>query len=1091
MTKQLSFPSALAVAATLLFASAAPAAAAGPAWQIDSTANTIAAAGQPFSYQLQVTNVGTEAMDGSPVTFTAHLPAGVTALAAGGPAQGFVPSECHGPAGPADPVAGASTVICDASQLANLNERTRRNPVVVVDVPLAASVALTPSFEISGGGGGAASTVDPTRIGPDPAPFGIDGLDGQVNADAAGDPFTQAGGHPYSAGGEIDFNRLTSPNPFLGAAFPVEPVKDVLVDLPPGFIGNPAAAAKCTAVDLANSFGAAALPLCAPASQVGVSTIATSGGTIGFAAVYNMVPPSGVAARFGFSYGGTLVTVDGELRSGGDYGVSVNSRNVTEGLALVGTRLTFWGDPSDPSHRDERACPGERIPWEKGPTCASSAAPTAFLRNPTSCEHEADGLTTTARIDSWKNPGAFDEGTFLSHDPPGYPAAPADWGPPQGPTGCDQVPFEPGITVQPTVNSADTPTGLTVDLTLPQTNEPDAIATSDLKKAIVTLPAGMTVNPSSADGLRGCSQAQIDLHGQNTVPDCPDGSRIGTVSIKTPLLDHEVKGTVYLASQGDNPFHSLLALYIVGEDPESGVVLKLAGQVSAGPDGQLTTTFDNQPQLPFEALHLTLKGGPRAPLRTPPTCGTKTTGAELSPWARPEEAVHLASSFQIASGPNGSACANSDAQRPFAPGFDAGSLNPLGGALSPFVLNLSRPDGSQELAGLTIDTPPGLAAVLKGLPYCPDSALAAAAGRSGEGGGALELAHPSCPPASQVGTVDAAAGAGPLPFHVAGRAYLAGPYKGAPLSIAVVIPALAGPLDLGTVMVRSALHVDPATARITVISDPLPQSLQNIPLDVRGASVSIDRPDFTINPTSCDRMTVGGTLLSAQGALANVSKGYQMLGCSKLPFKPRLSFRLEGKTGRGGHPALRATLKARPGDANIARAQVTLPHSEFLAQNHIRTICTRVQFAADQCPEGSIYGHARAITPLLDQPLEGPVYLRSSNHNLPDLVASLGGQIHIDLDGRIDTFHRGIRNTFEVIPDAPVTKFTLSMPGGAKGLLENSRNLCKSTNRATVLLDGQNGKAYDTEPVVRNSCGGKAHKGHRGGKPGKGGGNRR
>jgi hypothetical protein len=382
------------------------------------------------------------------------------------------------------------------------------------------------------------------------------------------------------------------------------------------------------------------------------------------------------------------------------------------------------------------------------------------------------------------------------------------------------------------------------------------------------------------------------------------------------------------------------------------------------------------------------------------------------------------------------------------------------------VLKLSREDGTQPIAAVDTMLPPGLTGKLAGLTYCPEGALAAAAARSGS----AERQSPSCPASSEVGSVTVGAGAGPAPYYTSGRAYLAGPYKGAPLSLAIVTPAAAGPYDLGTVVVRAALNVDPETARIHAISDPIPQILQGIPLDVRSIVLRMDRPNFTLNPTSCDPMELTGTATSPFGSAAVLKSPFQVGGCEALPFKPKLILSLSGGTKRGGHPALKAVLTAKPGEAGIARSVVALPHSEFLEQAHIKTICTRVQFAASQCPAGSIYGTATAMTPLLDQPLSGPVYLRSSSHPLPDLVADLNGQIHIALVGRVDSVKGGIRTSFEGVPDAPVSKFVLSMQGGKKGLLVNSRNICKGVNKATVQMDGQNGKAYDTTPVLGTKC---------------------
>jgi hypothetical protein len=536
------------------------------------------------------------------------------------------------------------------------------------------------------------------------------------------------------------------------------------------------------------------------------------------------------------------------------------------------------------------------------------------------------------------------------------------------------------------------------------------------------------------------------------------------------VLDHPLPGSVYVATPHDNPFDSLLAIYIAVDDPISGVIVKLAGHVEADPQtGRLTTTFDDNPQLPFEDFKLKFFDGATAPLRTPAVCGTYATTSSLTPWSAPQSGPPDTPSdtYAIDQGPNGSGCATSEGAQANSPAFDAGTVTPVAGAYSPFVVNLHRDDGSQQFSSVTLTPPPGLVGKLTGIPYCPDAALAVAATKAGK----AEQANPSCPAASQVGSVVAGAGAGPAPYHAQGHAYLTGPYKGAPLSLAIVTPAVAGPFDLGTVVVRTALYVDPESAQITAKSDPIPRILQGIPLDVRSIQIKMDRPDFTLNPTNCDPMIVSGTALSVLGHPAALAERFQVGQCAGLEFRPRLSFRLRGKTRRGGHPALRAVLTMPPGGANITGTSVALPHSEFLEQSHIRTICTRVQFAANACPAGAIYGRARAITPLLDQPLEGPVYLRSSSNPLPDLVADLNGQIHVVLKGRIDSVHGGIRTTFGSVPDAPVTRFVLSMRGGKKGLLVNSRDICKRVNRATVKFDAQNGKIADFRPALRAQCG--------------------
>jgi hypothetical protein len=1091
----------LAATATLTLLLAVPAWAA-PVFDIHTSTNSTAAPGGTIEYFVIAANVGEEKSadldeDGiadEPLHLQVTLPPGLTGLSSSVVQQGASTWDCS----ETDFSLHPTTIECANLTVTDPRVTSLRKVKVRIKAAVdpAASGVLTSRFEVTGGGAAPASALDPTLVTTDPPAFGIDAFDSRVSGDAAGSPYTQAGGHPYAISTAVFFDTLTNPIPSKGQTWPVEPAKDILVDLPPGFSGDPSATSgvRCSLAELSNSNGTDARPLCPPGSQIGVTTIFTAEGVLlgDPIPVFNVDPPPGVPARFGFSVGGSVVTLDGAVRSGGDYGLSVNVRNVPEGLALAGTELTFWGTPADPSHDVERACPGEAGPAAGGPICTTDLPLRAFLRNPTSC---AGPQPTTMHADSWFHPGALSaEGTplagdpswrsatVLSHNPPGFPASPLDpttqWGEPQGTTGCDKVPFEPSITVRATSHAADTPTGLDVDLTMPQSSDPDEIDQADVRSARTSLPLGMVVNPAAAAGLVGCSQADVGLD-NGADPKCPDASKIGSVEIDSPQLEDPLVGSIYQAKQFDNPAHSLLAFYTVAKGP--GLIIKLAAHVEADPvTGRLTTVFEDDPQLPFDHYRLHFNDGPRAALINPPTCGTAVSHSVFTSWARPGEGVVSDDSFQITSGPNGRPCPNGLGGRPFDPRLEAGVSDPLAGATSPFALTLSREDGEQRLRDLTLDTPPGLSAYLKGVPYCPDAAIAAARARSNPGDGALELAAPSCPAASQIGTVSAGAGAGPIPYHVnTGRVYLAGPYKGAPLSLAIVVPAVAGPLDLGNVVVRAAAHVDPSDAHLRVLSDPLPQIIHGIPLDVRSVYVAIDRPRFTLAPTSCRPMSVDGALGGSDGAAASPSTHFQVAGCGALGFKPRLGLSLEGKTNRGAHPAFRAVLRARPGDANIGRAAVALPHSEFLDQAHIRTVCTRVQFAADACPPGSVYGHARAITPLLDQPLEGPVYLRSSNHRLPDLVAALRGQIEVDLDGRIDTVRGGIRNIFAVVPDAPVTKFVLKMKGGAKGLLQNSRNLCAGDFRASAVFEAQNGRARTLRPLLANDCGGKARKQHR------------
>jgi hypothetical protein len=657
---------------------------------------------------------------------------------------------------------------------------------------------------------------------------------------------------------------------------------------------------------------------------------------------------------------------------------------------------------------------------------------------------------------------------------------------------CEALPFSPTISSQPETAQADSPTGLHFALHVPQHNEPqeggsEGLATAHLKDVSVALPAGLEVNASAADGLGACALAGpqgINLPGsgepgEGEAAKCPPSSKVGTVAVKTPLLDHPLPGSVYLAKQVENPFGSLIALYIAVDDPVTGVVVKIPVEVEPDPlTGQLKTFVTENPQLPFEDFSFDFFGGARASLTTPLTCGTYATEAQLTPWSEPEgQAVGQSSSFPIAAGPGGGPCVTSEAQAPNQPSFEAGTIAPLAGAYSPFVLRLTRQNGSQRFAALNLTLPPGLTGKLAGLSECTDAQIAGAEARGGLGEGALEAAQPSCPQSSEVGVVNVGVGSG-APFYVQGHAYLAGPYKGAPLSTVIITPGVAGPFDLGAVVVRAGLYVDESTAQVTAKSDPVPRILHGIPLDVRSIAVQLDRPEFMLNPTSCEAMAVGGEEISTTGAVAPLQNRFQLGGCRGLDFSPRLSLSLKGGMKKTGHPRLRAVLTQPAGQANIARITTILPPSEFIDQFHISNPCTRPQFAAGACPPGSVLGTARAYTPLLDEPLEGKVYFRSNGgeRELPDVVADLNGQIHFVAVGFVDSV-RGrskeesrLRTTFAVVPDAPVSKVVIALKGGREGLLENSRNLCSFKPKATVKLTAHNGKTANSSQRVATSC---------------------
>ncbi len=904
------------------------------------------------------------------------------------------------------------------------------------------------------------------------AAFGIVEWDGEwLGPDGAEIP---AGAHPSSIQTKFLINTTSGPN-----GFPIADgsARNAFGMTPPGLVPNPEAILKCPGVRVLLE------GVCPPESQVGVVTVFTTAATFGPYAVYNMPSLPGTPGTVAFDVVNNPIYLTGSVRSDGDYGLNVVSRNVSQAIPFTGVDLVFWGVPSAEEHDPMRAIDCSPAVCRFG-TSSDVVNPKAFLTNPTSCTGEDIGLPMTLRLESWQEPQQSDESTFLTHEP-------GDLFDQVGSTECHRVPFDPDIGVQGTTDDAETPTGLEVTLGFPQQGltNPDGLAQSHLKRTVVSLPEGMTINPSYADGVSVCTAGQIGLISSGPArfnldeEQCPDASQIGEVEIQTPVLPEPVEGELYVAEQDDpyspgpeNPFDSLFALYIAAEG--QGVGVKLAGEVSLDhATGQVVTTFDNNPQLPFSRFTLKFKGGQRAPLATPSACGKFETVAEFESWSRPDEAVFDTEPLYIAQGPNGGPCLRAQERR-LDPGLTAGTVNPNAGSYSPFVLRMTRRDGEQEISSFSADLPPGLTAKLAGVSKCSDGALALAAQKRG----AVEKAEPSCPASSQIGTALSGTGTGSQLTYVPGKVYLAGPYNGAPLSVATVVPAQVGPFDIGTIVVRAALQVDSDDAQVHVDPVPIPYIRQGVALHVRDIRVILDRQNFTLNPTNCDRMVIDGTLTgtgadftsSADDPPVTKSTPFQAANCAALPFKPKLSFKLKGGTKRGQFPAFQATLKARPGDANLAKTTVVLPRSEFIEQGHIRTVCTRVQFKAQQCPLGSIYGHARAITPLFDTPVEGPVYLRSNGGErlLPDLVVSLkNGEIEVALAGFIDSVKGRVRNAFNVIPDAPVTKFTLNMQGGKKGLLVNHLDLCKVTSRADVKMVGQNGKVVETRPKMGTSCG--------------------
>ncbi|HEY4829953.1 MAG TPA: hypothetical protein VIH85_24535 [Solirubrobacteraceae bacterium] len=915
--------------------------------------------------------------------------------------------------------------------------------------------------------------------------------------DSAGNDDTVAGGHPYEATTSFAFHTFrsdTSNISFPGEQRPVEDVRNIWVELPPGFVGAASAAPRCTVSQLTS--GSLSQP-CPPATQVGTLTLDTptllSSGAHPF---YNLTPEPGYPAEFAFKLGPTAIVSYAQLRPrGGGYGLNITVPGADR-FVIRGVSATLWGVPS-------------QLNGTGGP-------PIPFLSNPADCLDAQP--TTKIYVDSWEHPARMQSDGTPDLSDPNWKSSSA---PAPAITGCDAPAladqFKPSISLEPTSDAggshaADTPSGYRVDLSFPQSNDPTDPSTvfdpsipqaPALKDATVTLPAGVSINPSAADGLDGCSDApgddQVQLNSINPVT-CSEASKIGSVIAQSPLLaSHDpetdavtgmepIDGDVYLlkphtgdlsaSGDGDGHFRILIQL----ESERYGLNVKLPGIVTADKDtGQLTARFTNNPQLPVKSLHLTFKGGDRAPLVNPRTCtAAATTTGVFTPWSRggtrsdgtvvpgtPD--ATSSSSFAIDQGANGAPCASSPAELPFSPGFSAGVLSPEAGGSSPLVLRFTRSDGEQELGSIDATLPPGLLGNIGGVPLCPQAQAAAG----------------TCDAASQIGTTTVGAGAGPSPFFLpqAGRdptaVYLAGPYKGAPLSLSIVVPAQAGPFDLGNVVVRAALFIDPHDAHVSVKSDPIPTIRDGVPLRIRDVRVNIDRPGFMASPTNCKEQSISALLASAEGKSASVSSPFAVSGCSKLKFKPKLSASTSGKTSKAAGASLVVKLSQQPGEASIAKVDLTLPVALPSRLSTLQKACTEAQFAANPagCPEGSVIGSATARTPLLQTPLTGPAYLVShGGEAFPDVVFMLqanerGSNVRVDLVGNTQ-IKKGITySRFETVPDAPISSFEANLPEGPHSVLTANGNLCQKALLMPTEMVAQNGAlAMQSTKIALTGC---------------------
>lgn len=850
---------------------------------------------------------------------------------------------------------------------------------------------------------------------------------------------TSAGSHPYDITTNIQFGTALDSSGFV---IPAENLKDLRVDLPKGLIGDPSVAPACATdqEEVGN---------CPVESQVGDVTVTQALG-FGFTAdfltpLYRLVARPGVPAEFGFEVGYWHVRAKTLVRTGGDYGLSFSLRDIPEPTAVLSTKITLWGVPADASHDADRgavcaitAAFGTFCPVPGG--ASSKGTPRPFLTLPSACG--TGPMVTTVTADSWQSPG--DPQTVS------YGSQLAD-GSPVGIDGCEKEAFHASLDARPAQQQALAPAPYVIDLDVPQNDNPTGLSTPPLKKAVVTLPEGTAVNPSSADGLGACAPTQIAL--DSAADDtCPDSSRIGDVTLTTPLLDSPMQGAIYLAKPHDNPSNSLLALYMSIKG--SGALVKLAGSIDLDPKtGQLTATFDDNPQLPFSNLHMEFRGGDRAPLVNPSTCGTKTTTAQLTSWSG--QVTTSTSTFDISGDGHGGPCP----AHTFQPKLEAGATNPVAGASSPFSFRLTRDDADAEFSTVHTTLPVGMLANVKDVALCGDA-------QAGAG---------TCGDDSLIGHVDVASGAGGSPFFLqGGRVYFTGPYRGAPFGLSIVVPVVAGPFDLGTVVVRAAVSVDPKTAAVTVDTDPLPAILDGIPLKIRDLRLTIDRAGFMINPTNCTKQTINATIGSTAGDSATVGNGFQVGDCASLPLTPKLTMALSGGASAlkaNGNPTFTAHLTQQPSEAHLRKAVVKLPKVLGFDIHNNKAVCTAAQADAGACPAASKVGDA-SVRSVLHGALSGPVYLIEHKGGLPGLFIPVAAE-GVTLDLRASTAIEAGRlvETFDDIPDAPIQSFDLTIDGGTGGILVLAKDACTTTPTAVVQADGQNGKIADGTIVASAPCG--------------------
>jgi hypothetical protein len=1031
--------------------------------------------------QIHIMNTGAVPSSGS-ITVTDTLPAGVVATKAGSMQEygnGILSVEEEEKLyGGARWMCNGTTVVTCTSNPALLPSQPDYHEVgevgrpdrigIAVDIAEGASGKLPNPITVSGGGAsGATSLAGSLTVGTSQPGFGFPEWNVWfTNAD--GTPDTQAGSHPYEATFVLGFNELANS---VASSFQAGgEARSLAVDLPPGLFGDPNAVPQCTRAQLDGEN-------CPSQSQIGIDAVGVTegqGGMNGFIAVlpvYNMVPPPGVPNEFAFSYVGLHTFFDAGVRSGKGYGIVEHVSGIPQ-VGLTENILTLWGVPAEASHD------AERHTKDCLSGCASGIIPKPFLTLPTSCPGPQP--FTVHGLGTWQDANASAEATVLTHDGSGTSA---------GFTGCGHLSMEPSISAVPDTSFADTPAGFSVDVKVPQETLtlPNNLVASTIKNTTVTLPEGVVINPGQAAGLVACQVAEANVHGEGP-QSCPAASKVGTVHIRTPLLEgeleSELEGNVYVLQS--NPPNLQLLLAASGD----GVYLKLVGDVHLNEQtGQLTTTFTETPELPFTDLKLDFSSGGQAALATPTGCGSYTTTSDFTPWTSPfGEDLAPSSSFPIIAGPSGSACSS---PMPFTPSMIAGSTTDQAGGFTNFSLLLQRADGQQRISTLQFKTPEGLLGMISKISLCREP----------------QAAEGKCSAESQIGHTVVAAGPGPYPLVVPqpgeppAPIYLTGGYKGAPYGLSIAVPVITGPFNLGTVVVRAKIEVDPLTAELTVTTDPLPSILDGIPTDLRTVNAVIDRSGFMFNPTNCEPQAFSGTATSLGGAKAPLSSHFQMGSCQALKFKPNFKVSTSGKTSRANGASLDAKILYPTGvlganqassQSNIKSVKVDLPKQLPSRLTTLQKACTAATFESNPaaCPSASKVGQATAITPVLPVKLTGPSYFVSyGGAKFPELVVVLQGYgVTVDLHGETFISKTGITSsTFRKVPDVPITSFDLNLPQGKFSALAANGNLCQAKLKMPTVFTAQDGAVIkQSTPIAVTGCA-KAKKktkasGHGGGK---------